>query len=53
MIAPFEIFGVEVDGALIWRFAAETLEETKQRVCDLAATRHSSIPLDRPDKART
>jgi hypothetical protein len=37
MIAPFDIFRIEIDGAPIWRCTAETLEEAKQRVRELAA----------------
>jgi hypothetical protein len=36
MIAPFDIFRVEIDGTSVWRCTAETLEEAKQRVRELA-----------------
>jgi hypothetical protein len=36
LIAPFDIFRVEIDGQSVWRCTADTLEEAKERVRELA-----------------
>lgn len=37
MIPPFEIFRTEADGSVLWRGTAETLEDAKARIRELAA----------------